>query len=120
MEKSGKSSSSNSTSSRPELYEHITLLLADPEKQFPEEFDPQKPKKVKVMNKTSRETFCSRVANVNGEAVVALEAFDPTALVDEPPELVELRDGATYIVVPREDKTTEQRVSSFAAFCYLW
>lgn len=112
--------SSNSTSSTPRLYEDVTLLLADPEKQFPEEFDPHHPFKTKILKRTSRETFCSRVANVNGEAVVALEDFDPTGQKDEPPELVELCDGATYIVVPREDKTTEKRVSLFAlhaAFC---
>ncbi|KAG7668556.1 hypothetical protein NADE_006739 [Nannochloris sp. 'desiccata'] len=103
---------SNSTSSTPRLYEDVTLLLADPEKQFPEEFDPKRPFKVKVMKKTSRETFCSRLANVNGEAVVALEDFDPTGQKDEPPELVELCDEATYIVVPREDKATEKRFES--------
>ena len=112
--------SSNSTSSTPRLYEDITLLLADPEKQFPEEFDPQRPFKTKILKRTSRETLCTRVTNENGVAVVALEDFDPTGLKDEPPELVELCDGATYIVVPRVDKTVEKRVSPFAAFCYLW
>jgi hypothetical protein len=120
MEKSGKSSSSNSTSSRPELYEHITLLLADPEKQFPEEFDPQHPFKVRVMEKASRQGFVDRISRVNGEAVVPLESFNPQALVDLPALDVELRHGATYIVVPCVDmQDTGRRVSEWAVFRFL-
>ena len=49
----------------------------------------------------------------NGVAVVPLEDFDPEALVKETPEEVELRDGATYIVLPRKGKNYEQAVSTF-------
>ncbi|KAH7619699.1 hypothetical protein NADE_007987 [Nannochloris sp. 'desiccata'] len=101
-----------SSDSTPRLYEGVTLLLADPEKQFPEEFDPKKPFKTKNLKRTSRETFCTRVANENGVAVVALEDFDPTGLEDEPPEYIDLHDRATYIVVPREGKTAEKRFES--------
>ncbi|KAG7674758.1 hypothetical protein NADE_008041 [Nannochloris sp. 'desiccata'] len=101
-----------SSDSTPRLYEGITLFLADPEKQFPEEFDPKKPFKTKNLKRTSRETFCTRVANENGVAVVALEDFDPTGLEDEPPEYIDLHDRATYIVVPREDNTAAKRFES--------
>ncbi|KAH7619183.1 hypothetical protein NADE_006028 [Nannochloris sp. 'desiccata'] len=76
--------------STPKLYEGITMLLADPEKQFPED-------------STER---------VNGAFVVALENFDPAGLQEEAPEDVELRDRATYIVVPRDIKITEKRFES--------
>ena len=110
-----------STNSTPRLYEGITLLLADPEKQFPEEFDPKVPPEVLKLKKVSREGFIRAVERENGVAVVALEDFDPTPrLEEETPEYVELRDRATYIVVPREHKITQKRVSSFAAYCYLW
>ena len=120
MEKSGKSSSSNSTSSRPELYEHITLLLADPEKQFPEEFDPQKPRKIKPLGKLSLQNFVKCVEREAGGYVVAVQDFDPTGVVYQIPETVELRDGATYIVVPLEDmQDTGRRVSEWAALRFL-
>lgn len=108
--------SSNSTSSTPRLYEGIKLLLADPEKQFPEGFDPKKPFKVKALGKVSRESFVKCVERETGAYVVAVENFDPTGVVNQAPEEVDLCDEATFIVVPREDQTTEKRVSAFAAF----
>ena len=102
--------SSNST---PRLYEDITLLLAYPELDFPDEFDPQRPYKVKELKMISRGTFCTRVKNENGVAVVELEDFDPRRAKEQAPEEVALRDGATYIVVPRQQhESTEKRVSS--------
>ena len=101
-----------STNSTPRLYEGITLLLADPEKQFPEEFDPKHPFKTRKIKKLSREGFIRMVERENGITVVPYEDFGPKG-VEEAPEEVELRNGATFIVVPREDKTTAKRVSSF-------
>jgi hypothetical protein len=108
-----------STSSTPRLYKGIKLLLADPEKDFPEEFNPERPFKVRRMENTSRESFVKTVERLDGAFVVPQEKFVPSEdLIDEAaPEVVELRDGATYIVVPREWKAVEKRVSSFAAFC---
>jgi hypothetical protein len=112
--------SSNSTSSTPRLYEGITLLLADPEKQFPLEFNPEEPFEVKVLERASLSGFIKKVEREQGVGVVPLQRFDPQALKEVQPEDIELCDGATYIVVPRREKSYEKRVSLFAlhaAFC---
>ena len=46
-----------STPSTPERYSNITLLLADPEKLFPEEFDPQCPFDKPLLGNVPRESF---------------------------------------------------------------
>ena len=102
--------------SRPRLYHGITLLLANPEDRFPEDFDPEHPFDRTPMRNTSRESFIRSVERVGGAFVVRIEDFGPDALL-EPPEDVELLDGATYIVVPLRRYSYEKRVSSF---CYLW
>ena len=91
----------------PKFYYDITLLFADSEKDFPVDFEAKKFKKV------SREGFL-RV--VERDTVVALEDFDPEALREQSPLDVELRDGATYIVIPTGRKSFAKRVSSYAAF----
>ncbi|KAH7622994.1 hypothetical protein NADE_007858 [Nannochloris sp. 'desiccata'] len=101
-----------STNSSPALYEGITLLLADPEKPFPEEFDPQRPYKTRLLGKLSRQTFVKCVERETGAYVVAVENFNPTGVVNKAPEEVELRDRATYIVITRDSKTTEKRFES--------
>jgi hypothetical protein len=57
------------------------------------------------------------VEREEGVGVVPLERFDPQALKEVQPEDVELRNGATYIIVPRRGNSYEKRVSSFAVFC---
>ena len=106
-----------STSSTPRLYKGIKLLLADPEKQFPLDFNPEDPFEVKVLGAASRSGFVDKVNREEGVGVVRLERFDPQALIEGSPLDVELCDGATYIIVPRRGKSYEKRVSSFAAFC---
>ncbi|KAG7669782.1 hypothetical protein KSW81_007928 [Nannochloris sp. 'desiccata'] len=64
------------------------------------------------MKRLSRQSFISSTERVNGAFVVALENFDPAGLQEEAPEDVELRDRATYIVVPRDIKITEKRFES--------
>jgi hypothetical protein len=110
-----------STSSTPQRYEGINLLLADPEKQFPEEFDPERPWKTqRLRGKVSQQGFIRSVERLNGAFVVALDDFVSTQgpLEDiEPLEDVELCNDATYIIVPRDSKSSEKRVSSFVAIC---
>jgi hypothetical protein len=106
-----------STSSTPRLYKGIKLLLADPEKDFPAEFNPERPFKEKKLKLVSRESFIDKVKSEEGVGVVPLEEFNPEGIEEETAKEVELRDGATYIVVPREWKAVEKRVSSFATFC---
>jgi len=105
---------------KPKLYENIKLLLADPDQHFPEGFDPQNPFDVKHLEKASREGFIDKVKLENGTAVVALQKFDPKALKEVSPLDVELCDGATYIVVPRSDKSYEKRVSSFCRSSFVF
>ncbi|KAH7624994.1 hypothetical protein NADE_002214 [Nannochloris sp. 'desiccata'] len=102
--------------STPKFYNDITLLLADPENDFPLEFNPERPSQVKVLERASREGFIRTVERKNGETVVPLERFDPQALKEVSPEDVELRDGATYIVVPRSEKSYENRFKSIEAW----
>ena len=112
-----------STNSTPRLYEGITLLSADPEKQFPEEFDPKLPLEVLNLKKVSRQGFIRALERENGRGLVDLDDFDIEKLQVGQPEDVELRNDATYIVVPRRGKSNEKRVSPFAshaAYCYLW
>ena len=108
-----------STSSTPRLYKGIKLLLADPEKRFPLEFNPEDPFEEKKLKPLSRQGFIRSVERLNGAFVVALEDFDVTGRQPEEAALedVELRDRATYIVIPHRDTSYEKRVSSFAAFC---
>ena len=106
-----------STSSTPQLYKGIKLLLADPEKQFPLDFNPEDPFVEKKLKQVSRESFIEKVKLEEGVGVVPLEEFSPEGIEEETLEDVELRDGATYIVIPGRGKSYEKRVSSFAAFC---
>lgn len=58
-----------------------------------------------------------------GVGVVPLEEFSPEGIEEATAEEVELKDKATYIVIPRRGKSYEKRVSPFAlhaAYCYLW
>ena len=112
----------SSNSSNPPFYKGIKLLLADPDERFPQDFKPEDPFEVKVLERASHEGFIRLVERKNGETVVPLEGFEPHSLKELAPEDVELRNDATYIVVPRRGKTYEKRVSSFAlhvAHCYL-
>ena len=55
--------------------------------------------------------------------MVPLEEFSPEGIEEATAEEVELKDKATYIVIPRRGKSYEKRVSPFAlhaAYCYLW
>ena len=106
-----------STSSTPRLYKGIKLLLAYPEKRFPLEFNPEDPFEEKKLKQVSRESFIDKVKIEEGVGVVPLEEFSPEGIEEETAKEVELRDGATYIVIPRRGKSYEKRVSSFAAFC---
>jgi hypothetical protein len=105
-----------STSSKPRLYNGIKLLLVDPEKRFPLEFNPQDPFEEKKLKQVSRESFIDKVKSEEGVGVVPLEEFSPEGIEEETAKEVELRDGATYIVIPCRRKRYEKRVSSFAAF----
>ena len=86
--------SADSTPSTARFYEGITLLFANPKKEFPQDFDPERPFKAVPLKKISRASF---VDLVKGRKVVLLEKFDdfePVVPLD-----VELLDNATYIVI---------------------
>ena len=100
----------------PKFYYDITLLFADSEKDFPVDFDPQRPSAVKKIKRVSRGSFVNKVKSEDGVGVVRLEEFSPDGIEEELAEDVELRDGATYIVSPTGRKSFAKRVSSYAAF----
>ncbi len=75
-------------------FEGIKLLFSDPVKEFPQDFDPERPFKTRSLLKVSRASF---VSIVNGSDVVLLENFGD--FEPQSPLEVELRDNATYIVV---------------------
>ena len=106
-----------STDSRPQLYEGISLLLAHPGRQFPEEFNPEWPFAVTKIKRASRKSFINTVEKEEGLYVVPVEEFVQTSNVVElfeAPEDVELRDGGIYIVVPDEElQATRIKVSFF-------
>ena len=109
----------------PELYEDMRLVLPL-ENGFPEDFDPERPgsevEVVKLRN-LSQHGFVSFLAGRNAEFVVTPEDYPSRDVSKTIPADVELRDGATYIVLPRKGKDYEQTVSTFTlhiAFCYLW
>jgi hypothetical protein len=55
-----------STSSTPQLYKSIKLLLADPEKQFPLDFNPEDPFEVKVLERASLSGFIKKSGTRRG------------------------------------------------------
>ena len=87
------------------FYEGITLLFANPNKEFPQNFDPSRPFKTELLRRVSRGSFVDSVNGRNGPSrVVLLDdkiLEDPTKfkLELESPLEVELRNNATYIVV---------------------
>ena len=98
--------------STPKLYRGITLLFAEPGEPFPGYFDPAFPWDMSRFKMMSREGFVDRVKGENSIAVVPLEDFekDPGAPC-KTPEDIELRDGATYIVVELIEEEEEEIVS---------
>jgi hypothetical protein len=106
----------------PELYKGITLLWPNPQKEFPQGFDPAQPFAQAILKPISRQDFVARLRDEHAAAVVRLEDFIPNALSPEDsPGNVQLRDNATYILVPPKYRSLVQGVS-FAlriAFCYL-
>ena len=100
----------------PKLYSGITLLFTDPKKRFPEEFDPQCPYHKLQPNKVSREGLIKLIYGRSGETLVPLEDFhyEPPTLWEETPQDVDLRDGATYIVVSSKEAAYRETVSCFA------
>ncbi|KAG7674380.1 hypothetical protein KSW81_000038 [Nannochloris sp. 'desiccata'] len=97
------------TNSTPPLYEGIKLLLADPDKRFPQDFNPEDPLETKKLKKVSRESFINKVKSEEGVGVVPLEEFSPEGIEEATAEEVELKDKATYIVIPRRGKSYEKR-----------
>ncbi|KAH7621183.1 hypothetical protein NADE_009231 [Nannochloris sp. 'desiccata'] len=92
--------STPSAPSTARFYEGITLLFGNPNKEFPQNFDPTRPFKTELLRRVSRASFVDSVNGRNGPSrVVLLE--DPTTfkLELESPLEVELRNNATYIVV---------------------
>ena len=97
----------------PELY--TLTLLAKPEGELPDVFDPKSPGSdvdVQLLTAISRQGFIRAVDRRNGDFVVALEDYPSRDLSKKDSEDIELRDGATYIVLPRKEKNYEQAVSS--------
>ena len=98
----------------PEFYKDMTLVLPL-ENGFPEDFDPEFPgSDVEVMKlrNLSRQGFVRAVDRQNGGFVVALEDYPSRNVSKMDPADIELRDGATYIVLPCKGKNYEQAVSS--------
>ena len=105
----------------PKLYDGIRLLYAEPGEQFPEEFDPKCPWAIRNYTEMDRECFVDMFKWENSRAVVPLEDFenDPRALWEVPVMDVELREGATYIVVPLKETTSGKKVSCFLLHFFL-
>ncbi|KAG7674696.1 hypothetical protein NADE_007988 [Nannochloris sp. 'desiccata'] len=101
-----------SNDSTPPLYGGIKLLLADPDKRFPQDFNPEDPLETKKLKKVSRESFINKVRSEEGVGVVPLEEFSPEGIEEATAEEVELKDKATYIVIPRRGKSYEKRFES--------
>ncbi len=82
------------------FYERITLLFANPNREFPQDFDPTRPFKTELLRRVSRASFVDSVNGRNSPSLVVL-LEDPTKfkLELESPLEVELRNNATYIVV---------------------
>ena len=97
--------SADSTPSTARFYEGITLLYGNPNKEFPQNFDPCRPFMTKSLARVSREGFVGIVNGRNGpSAVVLLDdkiREDPTKfkLQLQSPLDCELRNNATYAVV---------------------
>lgn len=83
------------------LFANVTLLLADPGKRFPQDFDPASPFKTRVLQLVTQAAFPNQISRCDGEAVVPLEKWDPGSDVVVVPELAALYDGAKFIVVPK-------------------
>jgi hypothetical protein len=97
----------------PELY-NVTLL-AKLDGGLPEDFDPKFPGsevEVEDLIGISRQGFIRAVDRQNGGFVVALEDYPSRNVAKKDAADIELRDGATYIVLPRKGKNYEQAVSS--------
>ncbi|KAH7623391.1 hypothetical protein NADE_002580 [Nannochloris sp. 'desiccata'] len=97
--------STPSAPSTARFYEGITLLYANPNKEFPQNFDPSRPFKTKSLARVSRASFVGIVNGRNGPSdVILLDdkiLEDPTTfkLELESPLEVELRNNAIYVVV---------------------
>ena len=106
----------------PELYKDMTLVLPL-ENGFPEDFDPDRPgSDVEVMKlrNLSRQGFVSFLAGRNAEFVVTPEDYPSRDVSKMIPADIELRDGATYIVLPRKGKNYEQAVSSLCCIFVIF
>ncbi len=103
------------------LYNDIKLLWPNPQKVFPRDFDPEQPFCSQVLAVVDRQAFIERLQTEDFAGLVRPENFNPAAssLTVELPRIVELSDGATFILVPPTRRILRQMVSSFAAFCYL-
>ncbi|KAL4513616.1 hypothetical protein Ndes2437A_g00528 [Nannochloris sp. 'desiccata'] len=64
------------------------------------------------LKKVSRESFINKVRSEEGVGVVPLEEFSPEGIEEATAEEVELKDKATYIVIPRRGKSYEKRFES--------
>ncbi|KAG7670019.1 hypothetical protein NADE_006263 [Nannochloris sp. 'desiccata'] len=101
----------------PELY-NVTLL-AKLEGELPEDFDPEFPGgdvQVEQLLGVSRQGFVRAVDRRNGDFVVALEDYPSRDVSKKDSADIELRDGATYVVLPRKGKNYEQTVDDVAAW----
>ena len=100
-----------------DLYAGITLLLPDPGKVFPGEFDPHRPWDTMILDCVSQEEFSDAVYKANGIAAVPLEFFLEDPELERgvrTPDSVELRDGGTYVMIPRKQDIPDKPVSCFA------
>lgn len=117
---SKSSDSSDYDDSMPQVYDHITFLVADSNKDFPREFDPERPVEVWRYAKLSRKGFVWTVDRLEGSGVMPLEDFDdrrkaaPVVILDTA-EDAHLYDGAVYVVVPRT-----RRWRGVSPFCHLY
>ncbi len=94
----------------------LVLPLENGFPDFDPDFDPERPgsevEVVKLRN-LSQHGFFSFLAGRNAEFAVTPEDYPSRDVSKMIPADVELRDGATYIVLPRKGKNHEQTVSTF-------
>ncbi len=100
--------SAPSAPSTARFYEGITLLFGNPNKEFPQDFNPERPFKTELLRRVSRASFVDSVNGRNGPSrVVLLEGPTTFKLELESPLEVELHNNATYVVVHPSPPTPE-------------
>jgi hypothetical protein len=102
------------------VYERIKLVIADPDKQFPEDFDPYNPYEIYEMKDMSPRIFKEVVESMNGLFVMRREEFEQYQETGVPlwtylrtPDDIDLEHYETYIVVTRTNRNSAKRVSFF-------